>query len=101
MRILVFFDLPTLTNDDLREYRRFRKYLVKNGFFMMQESIYSKIALNQTAAKIVVGNLHKHKPTSGIVQVLAVTERQYANMEYLVGELHTEVLESDERLVIL
>ena len=32
MRMLVFFDLPTLTNEDKRNYRQFRKLLIKNGF---------------------------------------------------------------------
>ena len=50
MRVIVFFDLPTESLDDRREYRKFRKFLVKKGFLMMQESVYSKIALNQTAA---------------------------------------------------
>lgn len=35
MRVIVFFDLPTKTKKDRREYTRFRKYLVKGGFVMM------------------------------------------------------------------
>ena len=43
MRMLVFFDLPTETAEDRRNYNRFRKYLIKNGFIMMQESVYSSV----------------------------------------------------------
>ena len=43
MRILVFFDLPTLTNEDRRNYGMFRKALIKNGFIMLQESVYCKM----------------------------------------------------------
>ena len=50
MRIMVMFDLPTLTSTDKREYARFHKYLVKSGFLMMQESVYCKLALNTTVA---------------------------------------------------
>ena len=39
MRIIVFFDLPTETLEDKREYRKFRKMLIENGFVMMQESV--------------------------------------------------------------
>ena len=48
-----------------------------------------------------VKNVRKNRPEEGLVQLLKVTEKQYAKMEYIVGELHTEVLDSDERLVIL
>ena len=40
MRMIVFFDLPTETPQDRREYTRFRKFLIKSGFMMMQESVY-------------------------------------------------------------
>ena len=43
MRIIVFFDLPTETNEDKRAYRHFRKALIKDGFIMMQESVYTKL----------------------------------------------------------
>ena len=45
MRVIVMFDLPTLTKDNMRDYRRFRKFLLKNGFIMLQESIYTKLTL--------------------------------------------------------
>ena len=44
MRVMVFFDLPTESLDDKREYRKFRKYLIKKGFMMLQESVYCKLA---------------------------------------------------------
>ena len=37
MRVLVFFDLPVLTEANRRDYRIFRKYLIKSGFMMIQE----------------------------------------------------------------
>lgn len=101
MRVIVMFDLPTLTDKDRTEYRKFRKFLVKNGFVMMQESVYTKIALNTTVADAVVFKVRKNKPMSGLVQMLTVTERQFEKMELLVGEEQNSVLDSDERLIIL
>ena len=49
MRIIVMFDLPTLTNKDKRNYILFRKFLIKNGYMMLQYSIYTKIAINRNA----------------------------------------------------
>lgn len=101
MRILVMFDLPVGTDTERREYHLFRKHLIKNGFLMLQESIYCKIAQNQTAADSIIENIRKNKPRSGLVQVLRITEKQYAKMEYIVGEKQTDVVDSDERLLIL
>ncbi len=101
MRVIVFFDLPTTTKPELREYRRFRNSLVKSGFVMMQESVYSKIALNASNAEAIKSAVIKEKPSDGLVQMLIITEKQYNSIEYVVGESSSEVLTSDERLVIL
>lgn len=101
MRIIVMFDLPVTTASDRREYTRFRKYLIKNGFLMMQESVYCKLAQNSTAADLIVQNVKKNKPISGLVQTLRITEKQFSIIEYIVGEKTNEVLDSDERIVIL
>ena len=101
MRILVMFDLPVTTAAERKEYTRFRKYLIKSGFLMLQESIYCKMSPNSTVADAVIENVRKNKPEKGLVQVLRVTEKQYAKMEFIVGEGKSEVLSSDERLVIL
>lgn len=101
MRIIVMFDLPVGTATERREYYLFRKFLVKNGFLMMQESIYSKIAQNSVAADSIVENVKKNKPPKGLVQVIKITEKQYSKMEYIVGEKRIDVIDSDERLLIL
>ena len=101
MRILVMFDLPSVTSAERKEYSIFRKYLIKSGFMMLQESVYCKLSPNSVLADAVVENVRKNKPKDGLVQVLRVTEKQYAKMEYIVGEGNMEVLSSDDRLVIL
>ena len=101
MRVVVFFDLPVLTDANRREYRMFRKYLIKNGFMMVQESVYCKLAQNSSVADGIVENLKKNKPSDGLVQVLRVTEKQYSKMDFIVGENTGDVLTTDERLVIL
>lgn len=68
---------------------------------MLQESVYCKLALNQTAVKAIVENVRKNKSDEGLIQLLAVTEKQYAKMDLIIGTVKSEVLDSDERLVIL
>lgn len=101
MRVLVFFDLPVITEANRRAYRQFRKYLIKTGFLMLQESVYCKIALNGVAADAIVDNLKKNKPPAGLVQVLRITEKQYNKMDYIVGNRTDCVIDSDERLIII
>lgn len=101
MRVIVMFDLPVVTATERKEYTHFRKYLLKSGFMMMQESIYCKLAQNSTAADTIVENVRKNKPSSGLVQAMKITEKQFSKIEYIVGEFSSEVLDSDERLVIL
>ena len=101
MRILVMFDLPVGTESEKKNYRLFRKYLIKSGFLMLQESVYCKIAQNTTVADAIIANVRKNRPDDGLVQVLKITEKQYSRMEYIVGESKSDVLDSDERLVVL
>lgn len=101
MRIMVFFDLPTLTSANRRDYVQFRKYLIKNGFIMLQESVYCKLALNATVSEAIAKGIRKNKPPEGLVQILTLTEKQFSKMEIITGEFNTNILDSDERLVVL
>lgn len=101
MRVLVFFDLPTATLEDQREYRRFHKLLITNGFLMMQESVYCRMLLTPSAGRTVMQTLRRYRPAHGIVQMMTVTEKQFADIEFITGCHHSEVIESDERLIVL
>jgi CRISPR-associated protein Cas2 len=99
--MIVLFDLPVETVQDRREYTHFRKFLIKNGFMQMQESVYCKLTLNATAASAMLDNIRKHKPPKGLVQSLVITEKQYARMEFIVGSYDGDVINSDERFIEL
>jgi len=101
MRLMVFFDLPTTTSKDLQEYRHFRKFLLKNGFIMMQESVYCKLALNNGSLELIKKQIKKNLPASGLVQILSVTESQFAKIEYLVGEKSFKEIDSMQRIIKL
>ena len=101
MRLILFFDLPVETGQDRREYAKFRKLLIKNGFVMMQRSVYSKLAINNAVAAAMLETVKKHKPPHGIIQALIITEKQYARIEYILGAHSGDILDSDERYVEL
>lgn len=95
------FDLPVGTSSEKRTYRHFRKKLIRSGFMMLQESVYCKLVPNWSAAEYVIENLKKDKPEKGSVMALKITEKQYARTEYIVGKYEGNVINSDERLVII
>lgn len=97
----MFFDLPTTTSNDLKEYRTFRKEIIRLGFMMLQESVYVRIALNATVEKAIIDKVKRIKPPKGLVQILSITEKQFSNIETIVGEVQSETLDTDERMVIL
>ncbi len=100
MRLIVFFDLPTFTKQDLQNYNQFRKFLIKEGFAMMQESVYTKILLNGTMASLLKERIRKNAPKKGLVQMLLVTEKQFASIEYVSGESKSIIEDSDKRFLV-
>ena len=101
MRVLIMFDLPVVTAHERKEYARFRKYLLKSGFMMLQESVYCRLLQTATAADALLENIRRNKPEKGLIQALKITEKQYERMEYILGEKYSDVLDTDERMVIL
>lgn len=69
MRILVFFDLPIETAKERKIYSNFRKFLINEGFIMMQKSVYTKLALNNSIANSIKDKIYKNRPKNGIVQM--------------------------------
>ncbi len=101
MRILVFFDLPTYTNEDKRNYRKFRKCLISNGFIMLQESVYCKMITSPSVEKSINNMLINNKPPEGLVQSLILTENQFTKMKYITGEFSSDVIDSGDKVIVL
>lgn len=102
MRLILFFDLPVETSAQRKSYRKFRKFLLSEGYLQVQESVYAKLVLNDGLANAAVNRVRKHRPSQGLVQILRVTETQYATMDYITGESpeHEEVDSMEELLVL-
>jgi len=101
MRTIVFFDLPNIYAVDKRNYVLFRRFLLNEGFIMMQESVYSKIVLNSQQASLLIDRLRKKSPKKGLIQVLTITEKQYSQIEYIIGHHDSKIINSEDRLVVL
>lgn len=102
MRLLVFFDLPVETAKQRKEYRRFRKFLLKEGYLMLQESVYVKLVTNDGNAGSAIQKMRKNRPLQGLIQVLKITERQFETMVFITGnkDSYDEVDTLEEFLVL-
>lgn len=101
MRTMVFFDLPSIYARDKKNYLKFRKFLINEGFIMLQESVYSKMIGNSIQAELLLNRIKNNAPKKGIIQVLTITERQYAKIQYIIGNPNTKIINSEERLIVL
>ena len=95
------FDLPTLTAKQRRDYRQFVKLIKKIGFIMFQESIYVKLSVNEANVKSSLDMIKKAVPKDGMISMMTVTEKQFAGTVNIVGRSVSNVVDSDERLIIL
>ena len=101
MRMILMFDMPTDTAEERKAYRKFRKFLLSEGFIMHQFSVYSKLLLNNSANKAMIDRLQANNPKKGSISLLTVTEKQFARMIYLNVDRSTSVGNSDSRLIFL
>ena len=85
MRLLVFFDLPVVTKAERRAYTVFRRFLINDGYDMIQFSVYGRILNGQDALEKHYRRLMDNLPPEGSVRCLSVTEKQFASMKLLVG----------------
>lgn len=85
MRILVFFDLPVVSKEDRTIYTRFRKFLLDDGYDMLQFSVYCRIVNGEDAVEKHLKRLQEKLPSKGSVRFLQITDRQYAAMKLLIG----------------
>ena len=86
MRIIVFFDLPVVKKKERRIYAQFRRFLLNDGYDMIQFSVYSRLCNGNDMTEKHVKRLNQNLPSKGSVRCLTITEKQYADMKFLVGK---------------
>ena len=101
MRSILFFDLPTISLKDKRNYRKFVKEIKQIGFYMIQESVYVKMSIDQQVVDSTLNKVREICPSNGSIIVLNITEKQFSNMKVLVGDISTDVITTDERTIVL
>lgn len=102
MRMMIFFDLPSITDKDKKNYQKFSKFLKNNGFIMMQYSIYTKVVLSTHNVNYYKKKIYKNAPPFGNIRLLVITEKQYNSMELIIGNRSfSEVFNDDSRFKVI
>lgn len=86
MWVLAMFDLPTDTPKMRKRYRQFREKLLKDGFIMLQFSVYARPCANKERADIHAARVEDAVPDEGQVRVLTLTELQFLRMKIFSGK---------------
>lgn len=80
MWLFVFFDLPTNTKKERKAYALFRKRLRKDGFTMLQYSVYIRHCPSGENADVHEKRVRKMLPPAGNISILRITDKQYGNI---------------------
>ena len=87
LKILVFFDLPVNSAAQRREAARFRTFLLKDGYHMLQYSVYARVCNGMDAVEKHRARVRRNLPDNGSIRMLTITEKQYESIEILLGRL--------------
>jgi CRISPR-associated protein Cas2 len=86
MWVVAMFDLPVDTKEGRREYAQFRKALLKDGFAMMQFSVYVRHASSRENAEVHMKRVGQAVPPRGEVRILTLTDAQFERMRIFRGK---------------
>lgn len=100
MWLFVFFDLPVKEKPERKAAARFRNFLLKDGYMMIQFSVYCRICNGQDRVDKHMRRLQASLPPKGSVRALQITDRQYERMKTLVGKRTKNEKTKAEQLVL-
>jgi CRISPR-associated protein Cas2 len=86
MWLLTMFDLPVMTTKDRKDYTRFRKALLRDGFTMMQFSVYARYCGSEESSKVHRNKIKANLPPQGQIRVVTLTDHQFSKMEVYTGK---------------
>lgn len=87
MRMIVFFDLPVKEKSAQKAATKFRNFLLKDGYHMVQYSVYTRICNGYDTVELHKNRLRQNLPDNGSVRLLTITEKQYEAIDILLGNL--------------
>jgi CRISPR-associated protein Cas2 len=87
MWVVVLFDLPVDTKAARHAYAVFRKRLLKDGFTMLQYSVYARHSTSEENATVHINRVQNFVPDDGEVRILTITDKQFERMRIFWGKI--------------
>lgn len=97
---VVMFDLPVKTKPQRREASRFRKLLIDLGWHMAQYSVYVRYVPTGMSVSPEVQQVKTGVPPQGLVQIVAITDRQWSKAIRFINSAPTEQEEPPDLLTL-
>tara|TARA_Y100001960_G_scaffold305927_1_gene360587 strand:- start:87 stop:416 length:330 start_codon:yes stop_codon:yes gene_type:complete len=91
MWVVVLFDLPTDTKSARKEYTRFRKFLLQDGFSMMQYSVYIRHSSSYENVQAHTKRVKEQLPNDGEVRIIKITDKQFGRIEVFYGQKREQI----------
>jgi CRISPR-associated protein Cas2 len=77
---MVFFDLPVGTKQERKAATDFRKELIREGYMMLQFSVYARPCGSVDRVDTTVRRLRNRIPAKGEVRALVLSDAQWGRM---------------------
>ena len=102
MRLIVMFDLPTNTKEERKRANKFRNFLLQDGFYMLQYSVYIRICNGLENVHLHEERIKANVPPYGHIRSFCMTELQYKNVKTYIGNAIPHIdMEKEEILISL
>ena len=99
--LFVFFDLPVGTKPERGAATQFRNFLKRDGYMMIQFSVYARICRGDEAVDKHLQRVTRSLPKRGSVRALQVTDKQYGRMKLLLSTLEKSERIAPQQMVLL
>ena len=87
MWMMVMFDLPTETSVQRKAATKFRKFLLDEGFEMVQFSVYVQFTGTYENSQKFIRAIQRNNPTNGDVNILFFTDKQFSNIIHIQNRI--------------
>lgn len=84
--MVVIFDIPVMTPEQRKSASNFRKFLLDDGFQMIQYSVYARACISNNRMKTHMRHLKFNIPENGHIRAFYITQVQWEHMYIIHGK---------------
>lgn len=84
--MMVAFDLPVVTKPERKAATTFRKFLLDDGYQMMQYSVYIRPCVTYARQQTHLRRLKEHIPPEGSIRAIFITRSQWERSYVIHGQ---------------